>query len=294
MKRIIKTVCLVCALVLAINNLGTSLVRAGYEELTVRDGADYRYDGFDLYCGDYGRLVPDDKTYIDDMTFRSSDNSVLSLDSDGNYQALAKGNVIIFVEAQDQYGEIQFEASYSVTVATDYSSVQLEKNNITLYYAQYGYALGSLKLITNLDLSECYFDWTYQTGSATGNFECDLDRKTKTLNIAMYSSGTRKIVLTIGNKTLELTVTAKKFSINKKSSLLVKGKKTTIKLKNGPANVQWKTTNKKVASVSAKGVIKGKKVGNAVVYAVVDHNYVGCAVSVIKPKMKKISSKKYI
>ena len=53
--------------------------------------------------------------------------------------------------------------------------------------------------------------------------------------------------------------------------LVKKGKKTTLKVANSPitakASVKWKTSNKKVASVTSKGVVKGLKKGRATITA---------------------------
>ncbi len=64
---------------------------------------------------------------------------------------------------------------------------------------------------------------------------------------------------------------AKKVTLNvKKVSLAVGGKKTlkaTVTPKAASKKVAWSTSNKKVATVSSKGVVKGKKAGSATITA---------------------------
>lgn len=53
--------------------------------------------------------------------------------------------------------------------------------------------------------------------------------------------------------------------------------------------IKWVSTNKKVVTVSSKGVIKAKKkTGNTVVYAQIGEHRLGCAVSVVSSKKKKV------
>ena len=60
-------------------------------------------------------------------------------------------------------------------------------------------------------------------------------------------------------------------AITSRKVTVKKGKKTTLKVANSPitakASVKWKTSNKKVASVTSKGVVKGLKKGRATITA---------------------------
>ena len=77
--------------------------------------------------------------------------------------------------------------------------------------------------------------------------------------------------------TVKVTVQKKKVALKKLQALtsrrvtVKKGKKTTLKVANSPitakASVKWKTSNKKVASVTSKGVVKGLKKGSATITA---------------------------
>ena len=77
--------------------------------------------------------------------------------------------------------------------------------------------------------------------------------------------------------TVKVTVQKKKVALKKLQAItsrkvtVKKGKKTTLKVANSPitakASVKWKTSNKKVASVTSKGVVKGLKKGRATITA---------------------------
>ena len=48
-----------------------------------------------------------------------------------------------------------------------------------------------------------------------------------------------------------------------------------------------------MATVSSKGVVKGKKIGNTLIYTKLGDGYLGCAVSVVSKKMNTIIKKAY-
>ena len=64
-----------------------------------------------------------------------------------------------------------------------------------------------------------------------------------------------------------------KVRLNKKNVTMVVGRKAKLKVKGaGKARVTWKSSNKKVATVSKKGVVKAKKPGKAKITAVIRNN----------------------
>lgn len=75
---------------------------------------------------------------------------------------------------------------------------------------------------------------------------------------------------------------AKKPKLNKTSVKLYVGKTVKLKLKNNKKKVVWSSSNKKVATVSKKGVVKAKKAGTAKIRAKVGKKKYTCKVKVIK------------
>lgn len=79
--------------------------------------------------------------------------------------------------------------------------------------------------------------------------------------------------------------TIKPIIINKTSVILVKGKSTSLKIKNATQAVKWKSTKTSVATVSSSGKVVAKKAGKAVIIATVGSQQKKCTVKVESPKL---------
>ena len=96
--------------------------------------------------------------------------------------------------------------------------------------------------------------------------------------------GTVRIGAKVSNKTYYCTVTIPKPSLSVSGVNLKIGGSYTITLKNaGSAAVTWTSSNKKAATVSAKGLVKGIAPGSAKITAKIAGVTLVCAVSVMKP-----------
>lgn len=85
-------------------------------------------------------------------------------------------------------------------------------------------------------------------------------------------------------------VSAKGVSLNKDEVTLRVKEKTALKLTGAiSSKVQWKSSDRKIAKVTTKGVVKGVKAGTAVVYAYYCGNEYECTVTV-EPKEKRAES----
>lgn len=101
----------------------------------------------------------------------------------------------------------------------------------------------------------------------------------KTLKKAFSLVLCMSMVLTLAAVTPEVKAApkAKKITLNVKKKTLTVGNKVTLKVKKvkpskASKKVTWKTSNKKVASVSKKGVVKAKAVGSAKITATATAN----------------------
>ena len=74
-----------------------------------------------------------------------------------------------------------------------------------------------------------------------------------------------------------------KIRLNKKKVTIKVGGKVTLKLKNTKKKVIWKSSKKKVASVSAKGIVRGKSAGTAKITAKSNKKSYTCTV-IVKEK----------
>ena len=81
----------------------------------------------------------------------------------------------------------------------------------------------------------------------------------------------------------------KKVQLNKKTVTLEVGKKVTLKLKNAPKKkkITWSSNNKKIATVSKKGVVTAKKAGKANITAKVNGKKYVCKVTVKNKKKQE-------
>lgn len=84
---------------------------------------------------------------------------------------------------------------------------------------------------------------------------------------------------------------AKPIKITKTSVLLLKGQKTTLKIKNATETVAWSSSKTSVASVTQSGRITARKKGKATITARIGNIEKKCKVTVESPKLnaKKIS-----
>ena len=64
-----------------------------------------------------------------------------------------------------------------------------------------------------------------------------------------------------------VSAASKKVKLNKTKATIYVGKTVTLKVKNTKKKVKWSTSNKKVATVTKKGKVKGKKAGKATITA---------------------------
>lgn len=80
--------------------------------------------------------------------------------------------------------------------------------------------------------------------------------------------------------------TAKKVQINKKSVTLNSGQTTKLKLKNTRKKPKWKSSNKKIATVSKTGKVTAMKKGTATITATLDKKNYKCKITVTVKKTK--------
>lgn len=106
--------------------------------------------------------------------------------------------------------------------------------------------------------------------------------------VTAKKAGTVKIKAQMETQTLTVTVTVKNLSISEKSITLTKGFSKTLSVKHA-RQIKWSSSNKKVASVSSKGKVTGKKEGSATVTAKVGAASYKCKVKVVK-NMQKFSA----
>ena len=80
---------------------------------------------------------------------------------------------------------------------------------------------------------------------------------------------------------------ASKVKLNKTKATITVGKTVTLKVKNTKKKVKWSSSNKRIATVSSKGKVKGKKAGKVTITAKIGKKKYKCKVTVKKKTTKR-------
>ena len=117
---------------------------------------------------------------------------------------------------------------------------------------------------------------------------------TKT-NIVTLTASIAAIAITVVAVNPMSTNAKKVVKLNKSKLTLQTGKTSKLKLKNTKKKVKWSSKNKKVATVSRKGVVKAVSVGKTMITAKSGKKKYSCKVTVVMSdadkKIKKLEDK---
>ena len=188
-----------------------------------------------------------DTNLSDEIIWTSSNEKVAVVSAKGVVTAKAKGTAVITATC----GE--YTASCTVTVKSP--AVSLNKTKATLY------TKGSNKITLKASLKDLTGNVVYTSSNA----KVAAVNKTTSV-VTAKAKGTAVITATCGDYTATCTVTVKTptLKLAKTSASIKVGKKTTIKATATPTGtVKYTSSNKKIATVSSKGVVTGKKKGTA-------------------------------
>lgn len=110
---------------------------------------------------------------------------------------------------------------------------------------------------------------------------------TKKIAILLVMALLMTSISTISATPTTVLAKTKKVKLSKTKATVYVGKTVTLKLKNNKKKVKWSTSNKKVATVTKKGKVKGKKAGKATITATVGKKKYKCKVIVKTNKKSK-------
>ena len=102
-------------------------------------------------------------------------------------------------------------------------------------------------------------------------------KQTKKILVIIFA-----LVLSISMISSTSVSAAKKVKLNKTRATIYVGKTVTLKLKNNKSKMKWSSSNKKVATVTSKGKVKGKKAGKATITAKIGKRKYKCRITVKK------------
>lgn len=203
-------------------------------------------------------------TTAEDKTVKwySSNTKVATVDSNGKVKAVANGTATIICKTND--GGIT--ATCTVKVVTPVSSVSLSKTSVSIYTTKSATLSATVLPETATDKS---VTWT-----SSNTKVATVSSKGK---VTAVGAGTATITCTSSNG-IAATCTVKvlkktevtSISLNKTSFNIYKGKTYTLKATVNPSDatfrdVEWTTSNKKIATVDSNGKVTAKKAGTVTI-----------------------------
>ena len=225
-----------------------------------------------------------------EVTWKSSNTKVATVSSSGKVTAVGNGTATITCTTVN--GK---KATCKVTVDTKTTGVSLNSTSVTLYDTQTYQLKATVKPTTASDKSVTW------KSSNTAVAKVSASGK-----ITAVKSGTATITCTTKDtgKTATCKVTVKKrtavtsVSLNKTKATVYSGKTLQLAATVSPSkatikDVTWKSSNTKVATVSASGKVTAKKNGTAKITAVTaDGKYTATCTVTVKTKATGVSLNK--
>ena len=196
------------------------------------------------------------------VEWKSSNTKVATV-SGGTINAISNGTAVITCTATDGSG---IKATCKVTVINPVTSIKLNATKKTLNVGK-TFTLKATVAPTNAgnkNVTWTSSDKKVATVSATGVVKA-VGRGTATITCtAKDGSGVKtSCVVTTVQKVTRITLNKKKITIKRGKTFTLKA---TIKPTNANnKNVTWKSSNKRYATVSANGVVTGKKKGKVTI-----------------------------
>lgn len=199
-----------------------------------------------VYTGKTASLKTTSNDAAKTVTYTTSNNAVATVSSTGVVKGVKVGTAVITATCGNA------TATCKVTVKAP--SVKFAKKSAVVYKGKTATVKATLAGVSSV---------TYKSSNtkiATVN--------SKTGTVKGIKAGTVTITATSGKlkATYKLTVKNPTFTLTKSSATIAKGKTTTIRSKATPVStVTYTSSNKKVATVTGKGVVKGISKGKATI-----------------------------
>ncbi len=221
--------------------------------------------------------------------YDSYDDEIVRVDANGYYEAVAYGKASIAVYGYTEFGALVFRGSCHVNVCVDMTNVTLETDRLTGYVAGYDSFSAKIKINSAVLLGEDNSVMTYQSDKPDMSLSCELANNE--LTISAYGEGEARLTVIVNGKEFLISVKVIRIEMSKTSLVTSRGKKTKLRIKGTREKAKWTSSNARAVKVSGDGTVRCKKTGNAVITAQIGEVKVGCAVSVVSPKLLKVVNK---
>ena len=177
-----------------------------------------------------------------------------------------------------------------ITVNSDYIISDDDYYGYDNYYNNYNYYNDYNNNTDTTDTGSIDV-FSYTCSNTALGIEATLYNNIITITQSTTKVGNSQITFNIYGKTFTVIYHSSKLGISKQSYLLVKGKKVKLNITGYTGDILWSSSNPSIATVDSNGNVKGKKIGNVIIKAKVGEQYLGCAVSVTKSKLKKVAAR---
>lgn len=264
---------------------------------------------------DYGNAINPSElqiSYILDPFYNP--DICMTIDANGNYTTLKNGKAMVTVigslNGSDPYysmdnsyytvtpSHVCFFASIGFYIEIDPAGISFEKDSLSLYgpgiasgKKWYTESTASLNISSNYNLNGDSVNVSYYYTGKKIHMYCTLEDSCLTIHASVTSKNTvehSRLTYIINGREFTIELTFHSLHVNKRSLVAAKGKTATLKLQGTSETPEWTSSDPKIVSVSKNGKIKCRKRGNAIITATWGGHKVGCAVSVISPKMLKV------
>lgn len=249
----------------------------------------------DVMLGDTGKLLPQTGGMMDYLgqpltiakwSYSSFEPKIVRVDGEGNYQALASGQSAVYIRGYNDLGEVVFNSTCWINVHIDMTNVTLAENRAEGYTTESWFFTKRIGINSAVVLNDQNSSVTCSSENPEMSVKCTLLENE--LQIETSDAGKTRLFVTINGKTFEIELTVTRIEISKRGYVASKGKVTKLRVKGVKEKLTWTSSNAKVVKVSGDGTIRCRKTGNAVITASLGDLKVGCAVSVVSPKLLKV------
>lgn len=268
------------------------MIKAAVQNVQVMNGMTANAD---VCAGDSGYIQPAAENLTDYLgqpvtvaqwSYSVYDEDIIKVEQDGRYEAVSPGSTTVVVNGYSVYGDTLFSASCYFNVSINMTDVTLETNQIKGYITGYESFSADVKINSAYPINDENSVFSYQSSDRDVSVRCDL--YDNALHVECYSSGSTALTIVINGKSFVLQINVSKLEISRRSNVSSKGKTFKLRIKGTSEKPVWSSSNSRVVKVSANGTVKCRKKGNAVITASIGGKKLGCAVSVITPKMLKV------